>query len=154
MLPNYIDMSDPDAPISALAEQLRPLFLRIGRKLRREAEPLGLSATDTGLIGLILLNEGLGVSELADLEQTSRPTMSVHVKRLEAAGWVARDDPDPADKRRVGLRVTEAGRAARDAVRQRRTDWLARRLAALTPEQRAALDAALAPLTQIAGERY
>ncbi len=147
-------MPAPDSPVPTLADALRPVLLRIARKLRREAEPLGLSATDTTLISLLLSRQGLGVSELAELEQTSRPTMSAHVKRLEAAGWVTRAAPDPQDKRRVALIVTEAGQAAREAVRQRRNDWLARRLAQLTPQQIAALEAAIEPLTRIAGDKY
>jgi len=146
-------MPDHDPDIAALAEALRPTVLRLSRHLRKQAEPVGLSAIDALLIGLILTYEGVGVSELADREQMSRPTMSAHIKRLESAGWVARGAPDPEDRRRVGLVVTEAGRAAREAVRRRRNDWLAQKLAALSPEARAAVQAALVPLAEIAGER-
>ena len=137
---------------AALADHLRPVLLRLSRQLRRQSEPLGLSAIDAMLLSLITNREGAGVSELAELEQMSRPTMSAHVKRLEAAGWIIRAAPDPDDKRRVGLTVTEAGREALLAVRRRRTDWLARQLAALTPEARAAIEAALGPLAQIIRE--
>jgi DNA-binding MarR family transcriptional regulator len=63
---------------------------------------------------------------------------------------------DPAcaeDRRRVGVRLTEAGEAALTAIRRRRNDWLAARLAALAPEDRAALAAAAGPLAQLAGDR-
>ena len=74
--------------------------------------------------------------------------MSSHIKRLEAAGWILRID-DKDDGRRAGLRITPQGEAQLDAVRQRRNDWLADRLARLTPEARAALAAAGAPLLQL-----
>lgn len=145
--------SPPPADVQALAEGLRPVLLRLSRQLRREAQSLGLSPLDAMILGAIRKHEGIGVSELADHEQMSRPTMSAHVKRLEAAGWIARLAPDSEDKRRVGLTVTAAGGRALDAVRRRRNDWLARRLSNLPPEARAAIQAAIGPLEQISGER-
>ena len=142
----------PAAEVSALADSLRPALLRISRQLRREAQPLGLSPLDATLLTAVAKREGVGVSELAELEQTSRPTMSAHVKRLEAAGWLKRLPPPSDDKRRFGLMISASGRKALDAVRRRRNDWLAVRLAALTPEARAALAGALAPLAEIAGD--
>jgi DNA-binding MarR family transcriptional regulator len=78
--------------------------------------------------------------------------MSAHVKRLEAARWLKRLPPPSDDKRRFGLAITATGRRSLDAVRRRRNDWLEARLAALDPTQRAALEQALGPLGQIAGE--
>jgi DNA-binding MarR family transcriptional regulator len=143
----------PGADVSALADALRPALLRISRQLRREAQPLGLSPLDATLLTAVSKREGVGVSELAELEQTSRPTMSAHVKRLEAAGWLRRLPPPSDDKRRFGLMISATGRKALDAVRRRRNDWLEARLAALEPDAREALRQALDPLAQIAGER-
>ena len=143
----------PSTDVSVLAEGLRPVVLRLSRHLRRQSQSLGLSPLDSMLLGGVLKRDGIGVSELADHEQMSRPTMSAHVKRLEAAGYIARLAPDSDDKRRVGLTLTAAGRKALEAVRRRRNDWLAQRLAALSPEARAALEAAIGPLGQLAGDR-
>lgn len=143
--------SAPD--VQALAEGLRPVLLRLSRQLRRESQSLGLSPLDAMILGAIKKHGGIGVSDLADHEQMSRPTMSAHVKRLEASGWIARLAPDSEDKRRVGLTLTPAGAKALDAVRRRRNDWLAKRLSALSPEAREALDAAIGPLEQISGDR-
>ena len=76
--------------VFALAEALRGPLLKVSRKLRQEGQKAGLSAQETLILGYLKKNPGAGVSELADFEQTSRPTMSSHVKRLEAGGWVAR----------------------------------------------------------------
>jgi DNA-binding MarR family transcriptional regulator len=146
-------LSRPDPDVSALADGLRPSLLKISRLLRREAQPLGLSPLDVTLLSTVGKREGIGVSELAELEQTSRPTMSAHVKRFEAQGWVRRLPPPAEDRRRFGLVITPSGKKALDAVRRRRTDWLAARLAELNPEARAALSKAVGPLAQIAGER-
>ena len=148
-----LPISPTTADITALAEGLRPALLRLTRQLRKESQRFGMSPLDAMLLGLVKHREGIGVSELADLEQMSRPTMSSHVKRLEQAGWIARQAPDSEDKRRVGLVITPAGRRAVEAVRRQRNDWLAGRLAGLTPEAREILHAAIGPLSQIAGDK-
>jgi DNA-binding MarR family transcriptional regulator len=135
--------------IVALAEALRPALLRASRKLRREAQKAGVSALDAQLLAVIQKNPGVGAAELADREQMTRPSMSGHVKRLLGSGWISRD-PAADDGRRVGIRLTPAGEAALEAIRVRRNDWLADRLAALGPEARAALAAAAGPLTRLA----
>ena len=132
----------------ALADNLRAPLLRVARRLRQEAQRAGSSALDALILGHIRRHPGVGVSELAQAEQISRPSMSGHVKRLEAAGWVSRID-DANDGRRSGLRITPQGEAQVDAIRQRRNDWLADRLARLSPDDRAALAAAGAPLLKL-----
>jgi DNA-binding MarR family transcriptional regulator len=143
----------PDSDITLLAEALRPALLRLSRQLRRESQRLGLSPLDALLLGLIQKRAGIGVSELAELELISKPTMSAHIKRLEADGWVERQPPSADDRRRVGLAITPAAVAALDAVRRQRSDWLATRLETLTPQARQLLRTAIAPLEQLAGER-
>jgi DNA-binding MarR family transcriptional regulator len=80
----------------------------------------------------------------------TRPAMSAHVKRLDAAGWIARqaDAPD-GDRRRVGLMLTPQGVQALNDIRRLRTDWLAVRLSVLTANERAALAAAVTPLARL-----
>jgi DNA-binding MarR family transcriptional regulator len=136
--------------VAELADRLRPVMLKLSRHLRREAQKVGVSALDAQLLGIIKKWPGAGVSELADLEQMSRPAMSVHIKRLEAAGWLMReaDQPD-GDKRRVRLALTPKGAQALNAIRRSRNDWLAARLAMLTSAERDALDVAVEPLARL-----
>jgi DNA-binding MarR family transcriptional regulator len=135
--------------VGALAEALRPALLKVSRRLRREAQKAGVSALDAQLLAVIYKNPGVEAAELADREQMSRPSMSSHVKRLLAEGWIRRE-PSPHDARRAGIRLTAAGEAALDAIRVRRNDWLAARLAALDPRARRALAAAAGPLAALA----
>lgn len=128
-----------------LAELLRPALLRVARRLRQEASKAGLSALDVLLLVEIKRQPGVGVSDLADAEQMSRPAMSTHVKRLEAAGWISRLS-HASDGRRSGLTITPAGLEALAETRRLRNDWLAARLARLTPVERRALAEAAAPL--------
>ena len=141
-------MSAAPAELSTLAEALRGPLLRVSRKLRQEAQKAGLSTQDALILGHIRKHPGVGVSELADADQISRPTMSAHVKRLEAAGWLARSD-DAADGRRSGLAVTGAGARKLEAIQRLRNDWLSARLALLTDTERAQLAAAAAPLLRL-----
>lgn len=134
-------LTDPEH----LAEALRPALLRVARRLRQAAAKAGLSALDVLLLVEIKRQPGVGVSDLADGEQMSRPAMSGHVKRLEAAGWISRIS-DESDGRRSGLSITPAGLAALAETRRQRNDWLAARLATLDEPQRQALAAAAAPL--------
>ncbi len=138
---------------AALAEMLRPSLLLVSRRLRREAHKAGVSALDAQLLGLIKKQPGVAASALADLEQMSRASMSGHLKRLEAMGWVARDSVSLPDRRRVGLRLTPKGLEALEAIRQRRNDWLAERLDRLSVEARASLAAASTALRQLAEDR-
>jgi DNA-binding MarR family transcriptional regulator len=63
----------------------------------------------------------LGVKEIAERLGVEQSTASRQIRPLEAAGLLARD-PDPTDGRAVRLRITDAGRRARERVRQ---VWLA-----------------------------
>ncbi len=141
-------MTDTDPDIRVLAEALRPALLRVSRRLRLEAQKAGLSAQDALLLGHITKHPGIGVSALADAEKISRPTMSAHIKRLEAEGLVARSD-DAADGRRSGLAITPAGMDKLEIIRATRNDWLATRLARLPAEDRALLEAAAGALLRL-----
>jgi len=140
----------PDTPpdIIALADALRPAVLRVSRRLRQEAQKAGLSAQDAMLLGHIRKNPGVGVSSLAETERTSRPTMSAHVKRLEAGGLVAKSG-HAEDGRRSGLAITAAGVRKLDIIRRERNDWLAARLSRLSPQDRETLAAAAEPLLRL-----
>jgi DNA-binding MarR family transcriptional regulator len=139
--------ADPQELVE-LADRLRPTVLRLSRKLRQEGSKAGVSTLDAMILGRIKAKPGLGVCDLADEEQISRPAMSGHVKRLEASGWIRRTE-DAEDGRRSGLVVTPAGEKRIDAIRRRRNDWLVDRLARLSPEAQEELAAASATLLQL-----
>jgi DNA-binding MarR family transcriptional regulator len=144
-------MSEAEAEtidVSGLAETLRGPILRLSRRMRQAGQKAGLSAQEALILGYLKKNPGAGVSELADFEQISRPTMSSHVKRLEAAGWLIRAD-DARDGRRQGLSVTPAGARKHEAIQRQRNDWLAARLARLTAAERDSLMAAAGPLLKL-----
>ncbi|HLZ67841.1 MAG TPA: MarR family winged helix-turn-helix transcriptional regulator [Aliidongia sp.] len=134
-----------ETPQSAteLAESLGPALLRLVRQFRAGVHAAGLSPAQTMLLKRLLERPGIGVSELADAERIRRPTISAHIKVLETAGLVERMPPNADDRRRVGFRVTPAGKARLQAVWDQWTAWLASRLDELPPAGRSTLADAL-----------
>src|SRR5215469_6965504 len=88
-----------DKDVLPLADALRPALLRASRALRRESQRAGVSQLDAQLLGAVKKNAGIGVSALAEREQMTRASMSGHVKRLEAAGWIERAAAEPDEDR-------------------------------------------------------
>src|SRR5262249_11736774 len=73
---------------TALANQLRPVLLKLNRELRREIHSLGVTGGQVSLLVAIKQTPGIGVRELAAQERMSVPGMSKFVTRLEEAGLV------------------------------------------------------------------
>jgi DNA-binding MarR family transcriptional regulator len=121
------------------------VVLRIGRRLRRETEELGVTSHQATLLWLVRTRPGLSLRELAQEEGISAPSLSAHVDRLEALGLLRRVRSSD-DRRRVGLELTPEGRTTLRRVRARRTTWLANRLARLSDDERESLERALPAL--------
>jgi DNA-binding MarR family transcriptional regulator len=136
-----------EATLSAheIAEELRPVILRIGRQLRRETEQLGVTSHQATLLWLVRSRPGLSLRELAQAEGISAPSLSAHVDRLETLGLIRRVRSSD-DRRRVGLELTTEGRTTLRRVRARRTTWLADRLGRLSDEERERIERALTAL--------
>src|SRR6266568_510350 len=135
----------------AIADRLRPVLLRVGRELRREAREVGISPEQVSLLVAIKYTPGIGVRELATRERVSPPALSNHVDRLERDGLVSRT-PSASDRRRVGLTLTDEGQRVLRRVRSRRTAWLATRLGSLSPEELDAVESAIEPLSRLLRE--
>ena len=131
----------------AVADSLRPTLLRLGRELRRE-KIAGVSPQQVGLLVTIKYAPGVTVGELAAEERVSTAAMSKRVSRLQRDGLVTRTKSE-ADRRRVGLTLTDEGQRTLRRVRSRRTAWLASRLGALTPAELAAVAAAADSLARL-----
>lgn len=132
---------------STLANRLRPVLLRIARELRREIHSLGVTGGQVSLLIQIKRTPGITASALAERERISAPGMSGHIARLEAAKLIERTRA--ADRRRIGLTLTEAGDKVLTTVRKRRTAWLAEHLKGLTDEERETIEAALPALERL-----
>lgn len=137
----------------AVANKLRPILLHLNRHLRREAQTQGISAGQISLLATIDSNRGIGIAELAAREGMAAPSASTSVDRLETGGYVTRVRDTTGDRRRVGLGTTPEGTALLRRVRSRRTAWLAARLQALSPDERASIAAAVDALQALVSQR-
>jgi DNA-binding MarR family transcriptional regulator len=137
----------------AVANRLRPVLLRLNRSLRGEAHELGVTSTQATLLGAIYRSGGIGLGELAARERMGAPTLVAHIDKLESAGLVERARNDPNDRRRVVLHLTPLGQQVVHTLTQRRTAWLAARLASLSPRDLAAIESAIGALEKLAPPR-
>jgi DNA-binding MarR family transcriptional regulator len=118
-----------------LAGMLRDSLTRLNRRVR-QTRPVGdLTATQLSALASLELAGALTPRELADAERVRPPTMTKIVARLEARELVQRT-PHPTDRRQVILAATPAGREMLAQFERAREEWLARRLAELTLQER------------------
>lgn len=134
-----------------LASELRVAVMRLRRRLAAERHPDNvLSIGQMTVLGLLLHRGDQSVGELARAEMVQPPSMTRTVNCLEEGGFVVRR-PHDRDGRQVVVSLTDQGRDAVLADRQRRDAWLAQRLHRLSPEDRATLRAAAPVMFLLAG---
>ena len=114
--------------------------MRAARRLRQEAGG-ELSPSLTAALSTVERHGPLTPSEVATRERIQRPTATRVLARLEEEGLIERT-ADLYDRRSSLVTVTKAGSALLAELRTRKTAFLAERLEALEPEERAALERA------------
>lgn len=142
------DMSTSTARTdTGLASELRFAVMRLRRRLALERHPDNVLSLGTMAVLAALQRRGdLTIGELAAHERVQPPSMTRTVNFLVEGGYVERR-ANPADGRQVVVSITATGREVVLADRARRDEWLARRLADLTPDEREVLRRA-GPLLQ------
>jgi len=147
------DMPTPEKVVrtdGGLASELRLAVMRLRRRLAVERDPDNpLSMGQMAVLGALYRNGDQAVGELAAHERVQPPSMTRTVNGLAEGGYVARGT-HPSDGRQVVVSLTDEGRAVLLADRARRDEWLSRRLAGLTPDERAALRRATPILQRLA----
>jgi len=114
-------MSSPPTTDTALAAELLYTVARINR-LATQRINIKLPFAQARLLSAIEDQGTARISDLAELDHCSQPTMTTQVRKLEDAGLVSRAS-DPSDARAVLITITPKGvamltqiRAARNAV--------------------------------------
>jgi DNA-binding MarR family transcriptional regulator len=132
--------------IAPLAADLRVAVGQLVRRLRSEnLFPL----TQTWVLGR-LDREGPGsVSDLAQALRVRPQSMAQTVGDLEAEGMVERN-PDPDDRRRALVSLTEAGQARIEADRAAREGWLVKALEELPDSDRETIERSVELLERLA----
>ena len=133
---------------TALASSLRLAVMRLARRMRAERADSSLSLSQLAALATLDRHGPLTPGELAGYEKVQPPSMTRLAASLEGAGLVTRT-AHPSDRRQVLLAVSPAGAALLREDRRRREAWLAQRLRALDPEDRAVLRKAAAILDRL-----
>src|SRR5699024_12484135 len=100
-----------------------------------------LSVAHASVVGAVLAHGPFTSGELAARVHVQPPSMTRTIKALETDGLVRRTE-HPSDRRQVLVEATEEGREYVTETRRRRDQWLSRRLAALSVEERSTLSQA------------
>lgn len=124
-----------------LAERLRVSVGRLARRLRQQSLG-GLTPSQTSVLATLDKHGQMPMSRLADHEGISKPSATGIVGRLVDRGLVERRQ-DPEDGRSAIVVIAGAGRQILDERRRERTAYLARRIAALSEEDREILEQAV-----------
>lgn len=136
-------------PSGAVADddEAARLYLVLGRLVRalRRSDGGDLSPGALSALATLVTSGPLRQGDLAAREGVRAPTLTRIVAVLDERGLVERR-PDPDDGRAVLVAASPEGVELVRGARGARADELARRMAALPAEQRAALAAALPAL--------
>jgi DNA-binding MarR family transcriptional regulator len=135
-----------EAPPSTDAERLALVVGRLNRRL--QAATGGLSHGLLSAMAVISKHGPLRLSDLAQLEGVSAPSMTRTVAELEARGYLMRR-PDPDDGRAVLVEAAEAGTSAVLDARTTRAQLVSELLAGLDAKDAAAIAAALPALERL-----
>jgi DNA-binding MarR family transcriptional regulator len=131
-----------------VATELRVTLGRLVRRLRAENV---FSLPRSVVMGRLDREGAQSVSDLAAAEHVRPQSMAQTVRELECDGLVHKR-PDPNDRRRTLVALTELGTQVLRAERRRREGWLAKAIANdLDTEEQAVLSEAVELLKRLAG---
>ncbi|HYZ29142.1 MAG TPA: MarR family transcriptional regulator [Thermoleophilaceae bacterium] len=134
---------DPEEVAAALRVSTGLLLRRL-RQVPHEDE---LTLSETAALARLDRGGPATAAGLAKLEQISAQSMGATLAALEARGLIERA-PDPGDRRRIAVSISDAGREILRSRRDARTKALAQALSSgFTPAERVQL-ADVAPLLE------
>ena len=126
-----------DAAEAQLASRLRLAVTRLHRRLRQHSAG-GLTQSQASALASIGQLGSPTLGALAARESVQPPSMTRIVAALEGLGYVTRV-VDPDDRRVSRVTLTDSGHDVLQRSRSLKNAFLAERVAALDPDERAAL---------------
>jgi DNA-binding MarR family transcriptional regulator len=131
-----------------VASELRVVLGQLVRRLRAEHR---FSLSQGAVLGRLDREGPKGVSDLAVAEHVRPQSMAQTVSDLETDGYLQRN-PDPTDRRRALVELTEQGHAALEADRRQREGWMAKAITEhFSPAEQDVLRDAVELLKRLAG---
>src|SRR5579875_585184 len=137
-----------DLDLEQAAIELRSVLAALYRRIRQTKELGELTGPESSALSRLGQQDAITAAELAKLERISPQSIGSTLQGLLAKGLVERSS-DPADGRRLILTLTAAGRDTLQSRRAARTAQFGEALAALAPDEREALRAALPALSRL-----
>ena len=111
----------------------------VARMLRhaydRRVRDLGLTRSQWWVLNQLFRNPGVNQSELAEILEIRKPTLGRLLDRMEAKGWVRREQ-DAADRRAWRVHLTDAVQPAMRELRKAAADLRRDALAGVNASER------------------
>ena len=126
------------ATIAEQSTELRLATFRLSRRLRAEKSDEALSDGQVAVLGVLFHHGTQTLTQLAERERVSAPSMNRTVNCLEEKDYLLRT-ADDVDRRKANITVTDAGRELVKATTSKRDAWLTMRLRELSKDDRAML---------------
>ncbi|MFD4422474.1 MarR family winged helix-turn-helix transcriptional regulator [Agromyces sp. NPDC058484] len=124
--------------IAEQSTELRMATFRLTRRIRAQKADQALSDAQFAVLAGLHHHGTQTLTELAERERVSAPSMNRTVNCLEESGYLART-ADDVDRRKTNISLTDAGRDVVKATTSKRDAWLTTRLRELSKEDRATL---------------
>lgn len=134
--------------IDELALRVHSAVLHMMRLIRRADDAAVLSAPRLSALSAVVFGGPRTLTELASMEQVSKPTMTATLAALEEDGFIRRE-ASPADRRTIFVHATPKARRFMMQGQRRRAEFVASKLEALDGDELAVLDRASDVLLRI-----
>jgi DNA-binding MarR family transcriptional regulator len=112
----------------AAASSLRRGTMRLGKRLRMERPERGVTSAELSVLGLLHRRGAMSAGELAWAERVQPQSLTRTLAVLEDRGEICRR-PDPGDRRRSVLSITQSGTEVLHTDVVQRDSWLAMAMA-------------------------
>jgi DNA-binding MarR family transcriptional regulator len=117
-----------DKTIALAVSSLRGGTMRLGRRLRLERPEHAVTSAELSVLGLLHRRGPMSAGDLASAEQVQPQSLTRTLATLAERGQIRRS-PDPADRRRSLVSITELGTEGIIADVSQRDRWLAMAMA-------------------------
>ena len=121
-------------PRGMIGPRIMCLSRLLRQKFNEAAAEQGLFSGQQDIIFLLVDNEGITLSKLAEKLEVSTATASVSVKRMEKAGFILKKQ-DKNDARITRLYPTEKAKKAPDHIKKRMDELESTLNKSLTPDE-------------------
>jgi DNA-binding MarR family transcriptional regulator len=143
-------MGEVPAHVAESAGWIRAVVGQLHRRLRQVDNAGILTPSQSAVLNRLHRDGPATQGELAAAEHVRQQSMAATLGVLDELGYLART-PDPADRRRVVISLSEAGSDTVRGILQHRDEWLAQALVdALSPAELDAVAHALPLLQRVA----